>query len=219
MSAQEIRSFPVCMDLVDSLEEPKVLDQAKTSYRHRERNRERDHVSRFQTLETRPSLGSLEYRPLRPDKRDIRLLILEPTVSHTINIDASMETISLDAKPTYEALSYTWGPSKRPSGKIYVDGYELDVADTLFDALDSLRRNQNGEQRRIWADAICINQKDPQEKSWQIQLMASIYKCASRTLIWVELSGAVNLTAVSQLTARKFLADMEQIEKDADSDD
>ncbi|KAI0121013.1 heterokaryon incompatibility protein-domain-containing protein [Xylariales sp. AK1849] len=39
--------------------------------------------------------------------------------------------------------------------------------------------------RAIWADAVCINQKDTKEKELQIPLMGKIYSQASTVLIWL----------------------------------
>jgi hypothetical protein len=40
-------------------------------------------------------------------------------------------------------------------------------------------------RRFIWADAICINQSDLQERSQQVRLMGNIYRNAERVLIWL----------------------------------
>ena len=37
--------------------------------------------------------------------------------------------------------------------------------------------------RWIWADAICIDQMDPAEKTFQIPLMADIYRSASQVMV------------------------------------
>ncbi|GAB1204173.1 hypothetical protein APSETT445_002822 [Aspergillus pseudonomiae] len=39
--------------------------------------------------------------------------------------------------------------------------------------------------RLLWIDAVCINQKDDQEKSHQIQLMRTIYGEAWRVIVWL----------------------------------
>jgi hypothetical protein len=41
------------------------------------------------------------------------------------------------------------------------------------------------EEIRLWIDAVCINQEDNEEKSWQVELMASIYAQATTTIIWL----------------------------------
>lgn len=37
----------------------------------------------------------------------------------------------------------------------------------------------------IWVDAVCINQDDDQEKSWQVQQMSKIYEQAAFVLCWL----------------------------------
>lgn len=39
--------------------------------------------------------------------------------------------------------------------------------------------------RLFWIDAVCINQKDREEKSAQLPLMTAIYKRASRVIVWL----------------------------------
>jgi len=39
--------------------------------------------------------------------------------------------------------------------------------------------------RLIWADAICINQEDTEERSSQARLMKDIYQLASSVIIWL----------------------------------
>ena len=38
---------------------------------------------------------------------------------------------------------------------------------------------------RLWVDAVCINQKEPEEQSSQVAMMADIYSKAWGTLIWL----------------------------------
>jgi Heterokaryon incompatibility protein (HET) len=39
--------------------------------------------------------------------------------------------------------------------------------------------------RHLWVDAICINQADPEEKSYQVGLMGKIYQLAKFVVIWL----------------------------------
>jgi hypothetical protein len=62
----------------------------------------------------------------------------------------------------------------------------------------------------MWVDAICINQKNPEEQGQQVQLMAKIYSNAHRVIVWlgeeaVEIKGAlenIRLAANEELTER-----------------
>ncbi len=53
-------------------------------------------------------------------------------------------------------------------------------------------------RRRLWADQICINQKDVEEKNSQVVMMGDIYRNARRTLIWIG-QGDEDVTAVVEL--------------------
>jgi hypothetical protein len=53
----------------------------------------------------------------------------------------------------------------------------------LQDALWQLR--QLKEFSYLWIDAICINQKDNEEKSQQIKSMQELYSTASLVIIWL----------------------------------
>jgi hypothetical protein len=53
----------------------------------------------------------------------------------------------------------------------------------LFSALWQLR--QKGTAITLWADAICINQADIEERNTQVRLMRDIFQRSQRTLIWL----------------------------------
>ncbi|KAF3808824.1 hypothetical protein GCG54_00011015 [Colletotrichum gloeosporioides] len=154
---------------------------------------------------------------MEQEKREIRLLIVDPMDIAVNTVHASMEIVSLDGQPEYDALSYVWASSSPPRGergKLYVDGHILDVTQTLFQALRSIGSYQKTLSRRIWVDAVCINQQDHREKSWQILLMASIYRLASTTYIFTN-DNLQGIRAASQLDARKFRADINHFKRTA----
>jgi hypothetical protein len=68
---------------------------------------------------------------------------------------------------------------------------EADESDELHTLYKFMRRNNywshadSPTERVVWADAICINQQDVEEKSHQVKLMASIYSRASQVVIWL----------------------------------
>ena len=82
----------------------------------------------------------------------------------------------------YEALSYTWG-STEDRAYILCNGHRKAVTPNLEGALRQLR--QPVEPRFIWVDALSINQDDARERGHQVRLMRSIYKRASRVLVWL----------------------------------
>ncbi|KAJ8127885.1 hypothetical protein O1611_g5751 [Lasiodiplodia mahajangana] len=96
-------------------------------------------------------------------------------------VDLTRQNKSLN----YQALSYVWG-DPADTTPILVNGQEFHATRNLNDALRQLR--QAGEafrEQELWVDAICINQKDLDEKSKQVPRMADIYSMATRVLIWL----------------------------------
>jgi hypothetical protein len=98
----------------------------------------------------------------------------------------SLETVSEDQiagrLSECEALSYVWGiPTVGPLNMC--NGAWLRITPNLGDALEALRHPT--ERKLLWADAICINQRDPNERNHQIKLMAQIYSTAKRVLVWL----------------------------------
>ncbi|KAK0624333.1 hypothetical protein B0T14DRAFT_583758 [Immersiella caudata] len=86
----------------------------------------------------------------------------------------------------FEALSYAWGPDvKDKSVLIQTDSgsTSLGVTTSLHEALLHLR--DPFIDRFIWADAICINQDDWDERERQVRMMDRVYASASRVLVWL----------------------------------
>ena len=55
----------------------------------------------------------------------------------------------------------------------------------LYSAVSLLHLRDRSLERILWIDAICIDQKNDEERAQQIQLMAKIYSQASRVLVWL----------------------------------
>lgn len=98
---------------------------------------------------------------------------------HLLNIKVSctLHVVSLRDNPEYHALSYCWGDPDLPLVKILLDEIEVEVTISLNQALKSFRHES--KTMVFWADAICINQNDPEEKAEQIKMMREIYSCAT----------------------------------------
>jgi hypothetical protein len=64
-----------------------------------------------------------------------------------------------------------------------LNGVRTTITRNLADALRCLR--SEGKARHLWADAVCINQYDANEKSSQVAMMGEIYSGAERTYIWL----------------------------------
>lgn len=113
------------------------------------------------------------YNALDPrDQRQVfRLLSLLPGKQDD-PLRCTIETDFLGNCPDYEALSYSWGPSRATDRIICNDNTFLALNQSLSSALRRFRHD--GESRVIWADAICINQSDSNEKSIQVNMMKDI---------------------------------------------
>lgn len=72
---------------------------------------------------------------------------------------------------------------------IYVNGELKKVTENLWQALYYLRctfYSHPGIKRlKIWADALCINQADNEERNHQVQLMRSIYADSRLVITWL----------------------------------
>ena len=82
----------------------------------------------------------------------------------------------------YDALSYEWKKDKGLTN-VTCGSTSLSVTCNLATALRALRHPAS--PKVLWADAICINQGDKEEKSKQIPLMRDIYATAKSVLIWL----------------------------------
>ncbi|KAG4441522.1 hypothetical protein IFR05_002979 [Cadophora sp. M221] len=134
----------------------------------------------------RPIDSKFSYKPLDFDTYEIRLLQLQ-WGSEIEGIQCALEHVSLIDPGPYIALSYCWGDpetTKLPyngivaamhsllsATAIHVDGVAFKATKNLISALREIRKLKrktgNGEFTRLWVDAVCINQNDPQERSHQ----------------------------------------------------
>lgn len=117
---------------------------------------------------------------LDPTTPCIRILELRPGASES-PIICTLKPVLLNDNPYYETLSYVWGSSTQRKS-IIVGGAMFNVTDNLFDFLRCLRKQTT--PRYIWADAICIDQLNEDEKEKQIALMTRVYRQAKENHIW-----------------------------------
>lgn len=111
----------------------------------------------------------------------IRLLTIKP--GNAVDpLELHLSTVSLNANPVYEAISYCWGDASLTDAAL-CDGHDVSITTSLFGALVELR--YASELRTIWADALCIDQTNVDDKTQQVQLFHRIYSQATRTLLWL----------------------------------
>ncbi|PMD15176.1 HET-domain-containing protein [Hyaloscypha hepaticicola] len=127
---------------------------------------------------------SVKYDALtEPDS--IRILLLEPSPETSSQIRCSLVHTTLaickdNITDEYTALSYVWG-NPSTSRSILVNGKAFNVTTNLFHALRDLRDDH--EVRRLWIDAICIDQSNVNERNRQVSIMGFIYTLAQHTVI------------------------------------
>jgi len=130
----------------------------------------------------------LSYRypalPLPAVGRYTRLLRLSPgEFSDVLHVE--LEQVLLDGISNYEALSYVWGSTAHPVPILVGPSREhtISVTQNLATALQHLRDAK--EFRILWVDAVCINQHDLKERSYQVTLMSNIYRNACQVVVWL----------------------------------
>ncbi|OTB07013.1 hypothetical protein M426DRAFT_257412 [Hypoxylon sp. CI-4A] len=111
-------------------------------------------------------------------------------------LNCQIHTVKLNRGqiPSYEALSYTWGPPAQAMIKNDVDAEKgrviicnnkrLSVKENLFGCLMQLAQDGYYD-RDLWIDAICIDQDNIDEINQQVSIMKDIYQCAKRVIIWL----------------------------------
>jgi hypothetical protein len=154
-------------------------------------------------------------------KDQVRLLIIKPG-EPTDEINATLRTIEDDELGgedyPYEALSYHWGEGEESEPIIIQDSLEepaiksmsdavllltaegvrarrLYVKPNLHDALKHLRLREDHVQ--LWVDALCINQRNEEEKKHQVMKMAQIYRKSARVCVWLGPAEPVSYLALS----------------------
>ncbi|KAF9768118.1 hypothetical protein IL306_014633 [Fusarium sp. DS 682] len=158
----------------------------------------------------------LVHTPLEDEKgmRLVQVKVKDSTLSLTLKTYPASEI------PPYICLSYVWvdfGPmwnrgrdfretelevphfSHADTVDIAVNDRRFPIKANLHAALLGLYKYLDG--RRIWTDAICINQKDHDEKAVQVARMDEIYSAAEKVFIWLGRKHTERTAAMSILKA------------------
>ena len=132
----------------------------------------------------------LLYFPLQPASDHIRLVRLRcGQFDDPIQLELMQGPLHhFTERPGYEALSYTWGDLLN-TRTVMLKDQPFQVTQNLEAALRSLRyrpfHDAANNDRILWIDSICINQKDIQERNLQVRRMLDIYKSALRVTVWL----------------------------------
>ena len=87
-----------------------------------------------------------------------------------------------DTKP-YEALSYVWGDMRIRERDMVCNGRPIKITANLWAALRQIWAKW--PEKKLWVDAVCINQEDTAERNGQVMMMGDIYKTAQCVIVWI----------------------------------
>lgn len=126
----------------------------------------------------------------------MHVITIPSSESKEIQVQAAKSSVSDESASSlpqaYQALSYFWGPEGDEQAiKIITSNNVrkyIKIRPSLVPALKTLRSKINADDESskfFWIDAICIDQKDDDDKSEQIPRMANIYNGAKRVVVWL----------------------------------
>jgi hypothetical protein len=148
------------------------------------------------------------YQPLDNARKQIRLLEILPTDSlQDERVRCRLSVCSLDDEPSFAALSYVWGDPDI-TRSVVVNDVEVEVTINLADALSQLQKNN---VRMLWADALCIDQKNNEEKGHQVQMMKDIYQDAEKVIAWLGRGDKCSMRAIGVMEELAKVADLVHI--------
>ena len=134
------------------------------------------------TIEPRPGSPISPYEGKALAHNEIRLLKIA-YIDGIIELKSRRHVLAQDLD--YDAISYVWGSAPATETVLY-NGKLLMITPTALEMLHYLHKYQrNTKRRRIWIDAICINQDNKKEKSNQISLMRDIYSWTTTVIVWM----------------------------------
>ena len=146
------------------------------------------------------NLTGFSYQPFA-SSHEIRIIDLHAG-QFSDPIHCTISHVSLDALPHFEALSYTWGDIHSKTTMTCSPGHApLSTTRSLDITLRYLRWPDS--PRKLWVDAICINQEDTQERSQQVQLMGEIYTRAQQVVAWVGEESVVDVAILELVNPKE----------------
>lgn len=105
--------------------------------------------------------------------------------------------IKRDKAPPYTVISYTWGDGE-VTLTIRLNGQTFYIRVNLWSCLYYLSLHApHAQWTHLWADAICINQNDAQERNTQVRLMDQTYRNATCVSVWLGLIPLPNFITFS----------------------
>lgn len=141
---------------------------------------------------------------------DLRILELLPG-SFGDPLECRLRVAAIESHPVYDALSYMWGDLSL-KGKIILDGEAFPVTGSLENALRHMRLRDS--VRYLWADAVCINQRDVKERGNQVHLMKEIYSRSKTVRVWIDVDLPAEDPVVRKLFTLQLQGTVDQLGDD-----
>lgn len=169
--------------------------------------------------ESSPNLPTYQYKPIDLARDAIRLIrLMKGSYASSIRCELLQSYLDRSIGVPYEALSYVWGKRPRKRHLVTLEmvnadsttlGY-LRIYPNLHNILKHLRSVD--EDRILWIDAICIDQRKHhegaiQERNHQVGQMTLVYENAWRVLAWlgnIDLDMARLLRVANELDKKIF---------------
>ncbi|KAJ4324084.1 hypothetical protein N0V84_004050 [Fusarium piperis] len=134
-----------------------------------------------------PGARGYQYQPLDHNGRHIRVLVLKAGKPED-PLHCELEHVNLQQAPIYEALSYTWADDKGDDSicraiQCGSDGQFISITKNCELAL--LRLRKQDADRRLWVDAVCIDQSNILERNHQVKNMIAIFRSAIRVVVFL----------------------------------
>lgn len=114
----------------------------------------------------------------------IRLLAIQPG-QYEDDLYGSIDYANVHALPEYAALSYTWADESEDislSRRLDTPAGFIRITKNCDAAIRRLRHLN--EVKRVWIDAICIDQSNHLERARQVALMGDIYHQATSVIVY-----------------------------------
>ena len=121
------------------------------------------------------------YEPLKTEDSFRLIKLLGRTQSGLVS--CTLEQYEIKQAPAYRALSYYWG-SPDPTDAISLGPQRmLKIHKNLWHFLDQMVFDEY--LGYYWTDALCIDQKNLEERNHQVGYMGEIYRLASQVVMWL----------------------------------
>ena len=130
--------------------------------------------------------ATFSHLPLDPRRRQIRLVTIDRRKRDSKDVHLHLKVHNADTviKPSYCAVSYTWGP-ENGLREIYINDKKFSVRSNLFALLSQLKAHPTFLRQWFWIDQICVDQSNLNERNDVVGRMSDIYSSAKEVVVWL----------------------------------